>query len=213
MRCRGLTLFELLAVMGILAVLATLVVPMIGSRIEQTRETVTVHSLTRLREVITGTYFEDRYRGGDDTEPLPRPGSDALDAGRVNHPQLAYLFLNPKTHLDGDPTTRDHDPGFGWYGPYVLHNGNGHVYTVDDGRGFTTRYGETGDPAVLDGWGNPIVLQEPQDPNATPYDRWRHARLVSAGPDGVIQTPPDVFMPTAAQSGDDLVLFLWIPNP
>ena len=205
MRCRGLTLFELLAVMGILAVLGSLAVPMIGSRIEQTRETATVQSLTRLREVITGTYFEDRLS-------LPRPTGVAL-AHRADHPQLAYLFLNPETHLDGDATTRDYDPGFGWHGPYTLHNGNGFVYTVDDGRGFTTRYGETGDPAVLDGWGNPIVLQEPQDPNATPYDRWRHARLVSAGPDGVIQTPPDVFMPTAAQSGDDLVLFLWIPNP
>ena len=213
MRCRGLTLFELLAVMGILAVLATLVVPVVGSRIEQTRETATVQSLTRLREVIAGPYFEDRYRGGYDRQPLPRPGSAALDAGRENHPQLAYLFLNPETHLDGDPTTRDHDPGFGWHGPYMLHNGNGFVYTVDDARRFTRLYGETGDPAVLDGWGNPIVLQEPTNTYATDYDRWRHARLVSAGPDGVIQTPPDVFMPTAAQSGDDLVLFLWIPNP
>ena len=26
---------------------------------------------------------------------------------------------------------------------------------------FTVQYGENGDPAVLDGWGNPIVVQNP----------------------------------------------------
>ncbi len=209
---RALTLFELLAVMGILLVLATLVVPVVGDRIGQTREEVTRQSLTRLREVIAGTYH-------DDLDGLPRPGDPALSAGRANHPQLAYLFLNPETHLDGDPLTRDYDTTFnpisrrGWRGPYLLANGGGFAYAVDGVRNFTALYGEPGDPAVLDGWGNPIVLQEPIDPAATAYDRARHARLVSAGPDGVLDTPADVLLPSDAQRGDDLVLFLWIADP
>ncbi|MFW5693485.1 MAG: pilus assembly FimT family protein [Thermoguttaceae bacterium] len=207
---RGLTLFELLAVMGILLVLGTLVVPVVSDRIGQSRDDVTRQSLLRLREAIAGTYH-------DDMDGLPRPGEAALSAGRANHPQLAYLFLNPETHLDGDPLTRDYDVAFdpvsrrGWRGPYLL--GSGFTYAIDAERGFSTLYGEDGDPAVQDGWGNPIVLQEPFDPAATEYDRSRHVRLVSAGPDGVLDTPADVLLPTAAERGDDLVLFLWIAEP
>ncbi len=210
--CRGLTLFELLAVMGILMVLGTLVVPVVSDRIGQSRDDVTRQSLLRLREAIVGTYH-------DDLDGLPRPGESALSAGRANHPQLAYLFLNPETHLDGDPLSRDYDTTFdpisrrGWRGPYLLSNGGGFTYTVDAGRGYGTLYGEDGDPAVLDGWGNPIVLQEPIVSGATAYDRARHARLVSAGPDGVLDTPADVLLPSEAQRGDDLVLFLWIADP
>ena len=206
----GLTLFELLAVMGILLVLGTLVVPVVGSRIGQSRDEVTRQSLQRLREAIVGTYH-------DDMDGLPRPGEAAMAAGRADHPQLAYLFVNPETHLDGNSLTRDYDITFdpisrrGWRGPYLLHKGSGFPYTPDVGRGFSTRYGKAGDPAVLDGWGNPIVLQEPTDTNATAYDRSRHARLVSAGPSGVIDTDPNQLLP--ADRGDDVVLFLWIAEP
>lgn len=208
----GLTLFELLAVLGILLVLGTLVVPVVSNRIGQSCDDVTRQSLLRLRDVIVGTYH-------DDLDGLPRPGGPALSAGRADHPQLAYLFLNPETHLDGNSLTRDYDTTFdpvsrrGWRGPYLLSNGSGFAYLVDAQRGFGTRYGEDGDPAVLDGWGNPIVLQEPVDPAATEFDRTRHARLVSAGPDGVLDTPPDVLLPSDTQRGDDLVLFFWIAEP
>lgn len=206
----GLTLFELLLVLGVLLVLSTLVIPIVGDRLEQTRDEATRHSLQRLRGVLAGTYHEDM---GD----LPRPGHAAWSEGRLDHPQLSYLFINPDKHLDGSALTRDYDVTFdpirrrGWRGPYVLHQGDGFVYTVDVARGFDARYGETGDPAVLDGWGNPIVLQEPTDASATDYDRARHVRLVSAGPNGVLETDPEALIPV--QRGDDLVLFLWIAEP
>ena len=208
----GMTLFELLAVMGILLVLGTLVVPVVSHRIGQSCDDATRQSLLRLREVIVGTYH-------DDMDSLPRPGEDALLAGRADHPQLAYLFLNPETHLDGHSFTRDYDTTFdpisrrGWRGPYLLSNGSRFTYLVNAERGYGTRYGEDGDPAVLDGWGNPIVLQEPVDLAAAAFDRRRHARLVSAGPDGVLDTPADVLLPSAAERADDLVLFLWIAEP
>jgi type II secretory pathway pseudopilin PulG len=143
-RTAGLTLFELLVVLGVLAVLGTLAIPVVGGRLDQSRNDVTRQSLQRVREVLVGTYHADM---GDRAAP-----------------------------------------------------GN-----------FLARYGETGDPAVLDGWGNPIVLQVPQTPGTTEHDRTRHARLVSAGPNGVIDTDPGELMPN--ERGDDLVLFLWIADP
>lgn len=208
-RAAGLTLFELLLVMGVLMILGTLVVPMVGDRLGQSREDATRQSLLRLREVIVDTYHGDM-------NDVPRPGPFSLDAGRLNAPQLVYLFVNPETHGDQNPLTRDYDTTFdpisrlGWRGPYLQHQGDGFVYTVDATRGFDSRYGEPGDPAVLDGWGNPIVLQEPTAAGATEYDLRRHTRLVSAGPNGVIDTDPDVLFPD--ERGDDLVLFLWIAD-
>lgn len=209
-RTAGLTLFELLLVMGILTILGTLVVPMVGDRLGQSREDATRQSLLRLREVIVDTYH------GDMNDVPRRPDPFASESDRSDAPQLVYLFVNPEKYEDGDATTRDYDTTFdpisrlGWRGPYLQHQGDGFVYTVDEARGFGRRYGEPGDPAVLDGWGNPIVLQQPTDAGATEYDRRQHTRLVSAGPDGVIDTDPDELFPE--ERGDDLVLFLWIAD-
>lgn len=38
-------------------------------------------------------------------------------------------------------------------------------------------------------------------------------RLVSAGPDGVINTPENVAMPTTTERGDDIILFLFHDDP
>jgi len=94
-------------------------------------------------------------------------------------------------------------------------------------------YGVAGEQAVGDPWGNPYVLQVPpeiafQDPSDA--KRFHYARLVSAGPDGVLQTPcfssgslsadarrvlrlagrfPDG---SISARGDDIVLFLNRPD-
>ncbi len=93
-------------------------------------------------------------------------------------------------------------------------------------------YGITGEPAILDPWGNPYVLQVPpveafKNPGDTSEpERFHYARLVSAGPDGELQTPcfdavtaddrrdcrlagrRKWFRDTATLRGDDIVLFL-----
>ena len=78
-------------------------------------------------------------------------------------------------------------------------------------------YGATGDVAVADVWGNPIVLQiPPPEAFTVPGDetiRFHYARVVSAGPDGELETPRDRLAGMAsdgstARRGDDLVLFL-----
>lgn len=212
---RGLTLFELMLVLGILLILSTLVIPVVSGHLSQSRKDVTWQSLRRVRDVVMNTFFDDMG------QRLPRPGLSGLRAGRMNHPQLCYLFVNPKTHEDDDLLTMEYDTNYdpisrrGWRGPYLQHEGGGFEYAEDEEDeegGFTRRYGETGDPAVMDGWGNPILLQEPDDDGdgLIDFDEARHVRLVSAGPNGIVDTKPDEMFPVLAARGDDLVLFLRI---
>ena len=64
------------------------------------------------------------------------------------------------------------------------------------GEGGCSIYGFPGEPAVMDPWGNPYVLQIPpaqafpgSNTNLSDDIRFRYARVVSAGPDGRLQTP------------------------
>ena len=104
-----------------------------------------------------------------------------------------------------------------WQGPYVQQNGG--TYAVNDTNGFTLLYGNdtassssVTDPTVMDAWGRPIVIQVPttgvgSEPGVN------FVRLVSAGPDGVINTPENVAMPTTTERGDDIILFLFHEIP
>lgn len=98
-------------------------------------------------------------------------------------------------------------------------------------------YGFPGEPALYDPWGSPYVLQIPPPQafvhpggvlaNVPDEERFRYARIVSAGPDGILSTPcffcntnsagsrwtakmrrASIFAGDAASRGDDLVLFL-----
>jgi hypothetical protein len=96
----------------------------------------------------------------------------------------------------------DKNTKLGWRGPYV---------TSTDARygSFDPAYGLPDDPAAQDAWGRPVVIQIPNDASLTTDDeRSRHARLISAGPDGIIQTPISDIYPLPADRGDDVVLFL-----
>ena len=90
-------------------------------------------------------------------------------------------------------------------------------------------YGLAGEQAMADPWGNPYVLQIPPSEaftHPTEARRFHFARLVSAGPDGVLQTPCHGTGAATAEGrgalrlagrlpggsvesrGDDIVLFL-----
>jgi prepilin-type N-terminal cleavage/methylation domain-containing protein len=170
----GLTLLELLVVLFILVVLAAMVVPLLSRSPEETQKQVTETNLTQLRDTIMNVYRPDMNK------LLPRPGSLGLSQGRKDHPQLRYLFVNPKTETtqqDFDPVTR-----LGWRGPYLL-NTPGKYAVIGT---FTKDYGEDGDPAILDGWARPIVVQEGVV-NGQPS-----AWLLSAGPDGILGNSDDL---------------------
>ena len=140
-------------------------------------------------------------------------------------------------------TNRDAEAGRGWDGPYLRSARQGvfpapgdRRFPDDDTfeeRGFFPRgtgsgarsYGIPGEPSILDPWGNPYVLQVPpaeafdRPDQVTEAERFRFARIVSAGPDGILSSP--CFSGTGrdcrqagrdsagtARRGDDIVLFL-----
>jgi hypothetical protein len=121
------------------------------------------------------------------------------------------LFIQPTGAPSFNPVT-----GRGWRGPYLL--GAGGTYQVNAGNGFIgsatlqspeAPYGAGGDPAVMDAWLHPIVIQAPSSVATTdPNQQAVYTRLVSAGQDGIIQTSPDILYPSPTQRGDDVVVFL-----
>ena len=210
---RGLTFLELAIVLAVLSVLATLVLPAVGNFLGESRSDVTRQSLTRLRDVIAQTYWQDRVQktNGCWQSAVPQP-NPSVSTGRLLFPQLAFLFWNPNTNpnVANPDTTPDFDPACrcGWRGPYLVAN-NGAIYLFNPATsaatGFTEQYGESGDPTVLDGWGNPIVIQNPGiDPNTGAQD----VRLVSAGPDGVLTMSSTIstatYLATPSLAGDDV---------
>lgn len=184
----GFTLVELLVVLVILAVLAGMVIPLLGESAEQGRLAVTQANLQRMREVIVGAPQAPGYLA--DTGKLPRTIKDLFIVPADN---LAYLPQNLQTW---NPVAKR-----GWRGPYLL----------DPGTRFDFDLDMIPDPAIFDGWGNPILLQIPTA-SMTAAENERHLRLVSAGPNGILDTPQAPLMPTVASRVDDLVLFLQVSD-
>jgi type II secretory pathway pseudopilin PulG len=186
-RRAGTTLVELLVVAGVLVALAGLLIGTLGGVHDAGVSGVTAETLVTLRDAILG-----RADAGQASGYLADTG--ALPA------QLSDLFIRPDAIAPFEPAI-----GLGWHGPYLrTSTGN---YDINPGMGFTAAYGSPGEPAVLDAWGEPVVLQLPD-----PDDSGLHARLVSAGPDHEIQTPPDLLYPSKAACEDDVVLYLRVPD-
>lgn len=184
---RGLTLLELVVVVLVLVALAGILVPILSSdlRVRRGSEEVTAPRLVtettmrRMRDAIMGAEGRPGYRG-DLPGRLPATVRD--------------LFVKPAALADFDMNTRT-----GWRGPYILEaTGRYHVVPA---LNFTADYGAENDPALLDGWGRPIVIQY-----ASPDADKKYVRLISAGENGVIDTLRTDL--TAVNRGDDLVLFL-----
>ena len=207
---RGLTLLELVVVIAILAIVAGFVVPLAGNLIASGKTTATNANLALIRNAIMGT--SDKPGFYNDTGQLPSTIKD--------------LFINP--FPSGNPlSTFNRDTNLGWRGPYLIPSGGTYPatfpqYASGSGGYPGTGYGSTGDPAIFDAWGNPIVLQIPNQTASyasPPFSSalaadLQFARLVSAGPNGTIDTPQNAVdslgnpYPSADARGDDIVLFL-----
>jgi prepilin-type N-terminal cleavage/methylation domain-containing protein len=190
----GLTLLELVIVLAILVALAGIVTVLGSNLLADSREDVTRQSLHEIRNVIANMYWDDMG------EELPK-------GGRV-YPQLCFLLMNPDTYQDGSGNQQTFDPTYrrGWRGPYFTPQ-QGSTYQIDADHGFSNYYGENGDPAILDGWGNPIVIQNPTHDLADAI--MEDVRLVSAGGNGIIdidrQAPSiDLDRDNKGDVGDDV---------
>jgi hypothetical protein len=199
---RGLSLVELLVVLVVLLVTAGIVVPLLSSfRLgpsEKTPEEIaTEQTLLSVRRAILGGPGQPGYL------------SD-LGGGRL--PQTLADLLVPPASLP--VSLRSFEPGvrLGWRGPYL--QSSGARLDEDDLFDPADIYGADHDPAVLDGWGRPIVLQFPV---ASEPQRSENARLISSGQNGVLETPRSRVRPVAGDldrgaCGDDLLLFLLVAD-
>jgi len=198
LRRRGFTFVELIVVASILVVLAGLVLYRAGDAGAQARVDATIASEIAVRDAICGTQSAPGFLG---------------DLGEIPI-RTADLFEQPLALPSGTSVTPfDRFTARGWNGPYLLRSTG--RYQVAPPFGFTSFYGQDGDPAVIDPWGRPIVLQWPTVPAISLDERQSFARLVSAGPDGVLNTPSNVLGPDLndqSQVGDDVVVYLFRAN-
>jgi hypothetical protein len=166
-------------------------------------------------------------------------GSAAYPARTGVPMTLKDLLFKPND--DKGNTVQDFDPYTqrGWRGPYVLQASGSFTTRLDTSflptRGFPFAYPygnpttNPPDPAFLDAWGIPIVLQWPQtaDPVTT---QAQYVRLVSAGPPSktvngsrlsaidtlattLMPTQPTATQPTLVnQRGNDLIMFLFVQD-
>lgn len=192
---------ELVVVIVIMATVAALVTVSVSGVAADSREDTTRIALANIRAAIFGDGGRGYYA---DVRAMPT--------------RIADLFRRPAEVPAYDAATR-----FGWRGPYLSPQHGFYVIDVADDLvdpfdpyNFTNEYGEAGEPVPLDAWQNPIVLQIPDVDGNTGHSReeLRHARLVSAGETGGIDTPRtggtelDAFFPSHTQCRDDIVLYL-----
>jgi len=203
-RLNGLTLLELLVVLLILIATALIVIPTFNNieivtpagETETPVEIATQATLNTVREAMAG---EDGVIEtlSHKSNAMPRRINDLVREDAPEH----VSEIAPEL-VEYDPVNK-----IGWHGPYIHPTGRN----------------ETGEPTIVDGWGNELELQVDfdQDGNVDKTES-KYIRVVSAGPNGEIETPADVanMKPgenegselTLAECGDDMVMFLRFPD-
>lgn len=181
-----LTLIELIVTILILVGLSSILIPLFGNTVKETRSRTSQVSLYKIRDAVMGSaetpgYFQDI-------------GSLPIDLG-----DLYVVPSSLSTNLQSyDPVTKT-----GWRGPY-LERLNAGRYVADND------YGQADDLFPVDASRNAIVLQIPTS-GADAAENQLNARLVAPGPNGVIDCPQNLLTPadlTTASRVDDEVLFL-----
>jgi type II secretory pathway pseudopilin PulG len=213
----AMTLMEMVLVLIILATLAAIAVPLLSGIIDDSdaEAVVTKESMRVIRDVILGS--QNQAGQWEDMNQIPSAFPLTLHD----------LFQEQKpAHMNVSSSLDQYDPfsKTGWNGPYLFQATG--AYSINTAANFSSAYGVEGSATMNDGWGNPIVLQVDYDGNGSvnPADdeEAKYARLVSAGPNGVVDTPYDYAnrIPsedgatnlTEAESGDDIVIFLRVQD-
>jgi len=163
----------------------------------------------RVANLLVATNVYGRAEGADTGERLdrvdgssPRGCASAAELTRWNEGR-ARGWRGPylrSASLSGFPARDDvrfaGDSSFGSRGFFPVLDGLLMPSDFKSGYRGCSVYGFPGEPCALDPWGNPYVLQIPPPQafagamtNVADEVRWRYARIVSAGPDGVLSTP------------------------
>lgn len=186
MKRPGLSLLELVIVLAVLVLLAALLVPMVGSTVQEAELDVTYATMTHIRDAIMGSPTNPAYF--PDLKGLTIPGRDPDGVPRT----LLDLFMAPVGAPLFDPQTRR-----GWRGPYISQTSANSTGVIEDAYQFR----------------RPIILQWPDASSGIPASQWQqYVRLVSYGADG--QPSPALattWAPPVANPlvfGDDVVLYI-----
>jgi len=184
----GFTVVEVLTVLLVLIGVAAIAFGALSNTMADARVQTTQATLAELQRVVAGRYLLD-------VRAVPR--------------HVRELLVRPVDVPEYDMTTR-----IGWRGPYVLTITGRHPPRDDLHESFVAEYGTEGELAVLDGWQRPIVVHVPDaDANgAIEVNEALHMRFVSAGEDGVLQTPRGELLPSLTACGDDVVVYVRVPD-
>ena len=221
----GLTLVELVVVVVVLVAVAGLVIPRLTSVTEESKRQATLVTMGRLRDVLMGTpgmpgYFQDMELPPTAAGSLPcriKPQRAGCLLGRLilepgsNRPQLPSLLA---LHQQFRPHHQ-----IGLCGPYLTNSAgtlSSALAQYSRGRIWPSPPSDS-PPAVLDGWGNPIIIQWPQGNDITSALFGGLCPACVRRANGIFNTPLTVTdltstWQTAPSTGyDDVVLFLRQP--
>ena len=166
---------------------------MLANTTARSKETLTLAALRAMCDAIMEHYWNGPC------QPAPLSGrSQRAHVSPVGLPicRSGHLFAGAPqpglVSMNFDPVTQ-----LGWRGPYVKNGVVSGRFTLQPGLGFSDPLWLTGDPARL-------TPGDPARPSAARSGLRaasaidiRYARLVSAGPNGVLDTPPGVLSPAA----------------
>ena len=211
----GMTLIELMVVVAILVILAGAIIPLLTTYEAKAKITAVKASLSYVRESIVGKPDSPGWQS--DVGRFPNSIAELLSASAPT----GVAAFNRVTNI-------------GWRGPYLIAQGGLYpTYQTNSSYYYSSLqsyFGTAGDPALLDPWGDPIIIQRltvsagsvtlideagtSHGPNAIsttlPPDG-DYTRLISAGPDKTLNS--DWKDPGGYSRGDDIILYLNVPDP
>ena len=203
--CRGLTLLEMVLVLGILGVVAGLITfsitpsTMTFSGIGNNETAAHIATRATMRSIqgsIVGNetgpgYWSDMNKNFN---LFPLSLVDLFVSPKVTYPY--YGANNLLYYTDSQASVTNlwrYTPktGLGWRGPYLEAYGKYIYGTSAESRYFSNNFqipSLASYPCPIDGWGNPIVLWPGTAPNSSTDPKLLNACLISAGPNGILDS-------------------------
>jgi len=214
---KGITLLELTVVLLVLVALAGLTIPYVAGTGQMARCQATDATLQEIKRAIMGGPSGPGFYGDLLGYYPKKTKSTAADYN------LHFLLSQPTDASWGSMNKYNRKTAVGWRGPYLQGGRTTGANAFNDVFNSTTNLtgkvhvDVSNSTQIMDTWDRPVILQVPYDTSVSNYNL-KYARLVSAGPDGVIDTKiaydgTGGALPDASDRNDDRVLYLKKPDP